>query len=35
VDAATADLYEEEDVEALEPDRLHGEEIDGSIWSAC
>ncbi len=28
VDTAAADLHQEEDVKALEPDRLHGEEID-------
>src|SRR5215472_6981840 len=28
VDAAAADLQEEQDVEALEPDRLHREEVD-------
>jgi hypothetical protein len=28
VDAAAADLQEEEDVKTLEPDRLHREEID-------
>jgi hypothetical protein len=28
VDAAAADLQEEEDVKAREPDRLHGEEVD-------
>src|SRR2546428_13028764 len=28
MDAAAADLQEEEDVKALEPDRLHGEEVD-------
>ncbi len=28
MDAAATDLQEEEDVKALEPDRLHGEEVD-------
>jgi hypothetical protein len=29
MDAAAAELHEEEDVEALEPDGLDGEEVDG------